>query len=67
MMGKQKAAATSSSQQYTQYETSTKLAMRCPPERRMLAMMGKQKAAVLPEPVCAHAIMSRPARPMGME
>lgn len=28
--------------------------------------MGKQNAAVLPEPVCAHAIMSRPARPIGM-
>ncbi len=37
------------------------------PERRMLPMMGKQNAAVLPEPVCAHAIMSRPASPMGME
>ena len=30
-------------------------------------MMGKQKAAVLPDPVCAHAIRSRPATPMGME
>ena len=30
-------------------------------------MMGKQKAAVLPEPVCAQAIMSRPAKPMGIE
>ncbi len=29
-------------------------------------MMGKQKAAVLPDPVCAHAIMSRPPRPMGI-
>ena len=38
-----------------------------PPERRMLPMMGKQKAAVLPEPVWAQAIMSRPASPMGME
>ena len=29
-------------------------------------MMGKQNAAVLPEPVCAHAIRSRPASEMGM-
>ena len=38
----------------------------CTPERRMLVMMGKQKAAVLPDPVWAQAIRSRPARPMGM-
>ena len=37
------------------------------PARKMLAMMGKQKAAVLPEPVCAQAMRSRPAMPMGME
>lgn len=36
-------------------------------ERVMLAMMGKQKAAVLPEPVWAHAMRSRPCRQMGME
>ena len=29
-------------------------------------MMGKQNAAVLPEPVCAHAIKSLPARDAGM-
>jgi hypothetical protein len=39
----------------------------CTPERRMLATIGKQNAAVLPDPVCAHAIRSRPARPMGIE
>jgi hypothetical protein len=30
------------------------------------AMMGKQKAAVLPDPVCAQAIKSLPAREIGM-
>lgn len=30
-------------------------------------MIGKQNAAVFPEPVCAHAIRSRPARPIGIE
>lgn len=29
-------------------------------------MMGNMKAAVLPEPVWAHAMRSRPAREMGM-
>ena len=29
-------------------------------------MMGKQNAAVFPEPVCAHAIRSRPASLMGI-
>ena len=33
----------------------------------MLAMMGKQKAAVFPEPVWAQAIKSLPFRQMGME
>lgn len=32
----------------------------------MLCAMGKMKAAVLPEPVCAHAIRSRLASAMGM-
>mmetsp|Transcript_17081 Transcript_17081/g.59917 ORF Transcript_17081/g.59917 Transcript_17081/m.59917 type:complete len:277 (-) Transcript_17081:275-1105(-) len=29
-------------------------------------MTGNRKPPVLPDPVCAHAIMSRPARPIGM-
>lgn len=33
----------------------------------MLAMMGKQKAAVFPDPVWAQAMRSRPCRQMGME
>ena len=36
------------------------------PAARMPEMMGRQKAAVLPEPVCAHAMRSRFASEMGM-
>ena len=32
---------------------------------RMTEIIGKRKAAVLPEPVCAHAMMSKPAHRMG--
>ena len=39
----------------------------CWADLRMLAMMGKQNAAVLPDPVCAHAMRSLLARPMGIE
>mmetsp|Transcript_21307 Transcript_21307/g.52913 ORF Transcript_21307/g.52913 Transcript_21307/m.52913 type:complete len:222 (-) Transcript_21307:84-749(-) len=38
----------------------------CRLRSRMPLMMGKQNAAVLPEPVCAHAIRSRHASEMGM-
>uniref|UniRef100_A0A0A9DNM5 Uncharacterized protein n=1 Tax=Arundo donax TaxID=35708 RepID=A0A0A9DNM5_ARUDO len=34
--------------------------------RIMPLMMGKQKAAVFPDPVCAHAMRSRPASEIGM-
>eukprot|EP00961_Rhodomonas_salina_P187278 2528635-Rhodomonas_salina.1 len=33
----------------------------------MTEIMGKRKAAVLPEPVCAHAMMSKPAHTAGKE
>lgn len=36
------------------------------PEIRMQEMMEKQNAAVFPDPVCAQAIRSRRARPMGI-
>ena len=36
------------------------------PGFRIQEMMGKQKAAVFPDPVCAQAIRSRRARPMGI-
>ena len=36
------------------------------PRVRMPWMMGKQNAAVFPDPVCAHAMRSFPAREMGM-
>lgn len=39
----------------------------CWSDLRMLAMMGKQNAAVLPDPVWAHAIRSLLASPMGIE
>ena len=37
------------------------------PRLLICAMTGNRKPPVLPDPVCAHAIRSRPAYPMGME
>ena len=36
------------------------------PDVRMMLMTGSMKAAVLPEPVWAHAMMSRPFSAIGM-